>query len=277
MLLFLTAVIALSSGAYVSASPEELIDAKYIILNDPGYLDFFSGNVIASLEFGLEDGIGFTRVNFVPLGVDPFIYMPINVIREGVNCDEYPYVAISVRAAVRTGCNLYYGTSQEAGLDESKNIPSRIGISGSNDWETVVFYCGEYPKWSGTLSTARFDPYGTLPEGVDHIDIRWMAFVKNEEDLEKLDVSLEQMENNEQYTRMPIYSTPDRTKPPENTFRPSANTEIIPGKDSVNRGFSPAVLIIVSSLLVLSIAAATAGIILLKKKNKNGSREDKKI
>ncbi len=261
----LTAVLSVTPDFY--AEPAEIEDAKFVLLNDPGYLDFFSGNCIRNLEYGLEDGEGFARILLTPMSVDPFIYMPISVIGEGISCDEYPYVAISVRSPFESKCNLYFGTSNEGGLDEAKNLTSFNSITDKNDWETVVFCGKDNAKWTGLLTTARFDPYGAVPEGMEYIDIRWMAFVKNEKDLEKLDVSIKELDQGELFTRRPIYSTPNRTKPPENTFRPSVPSAAS-GNTKTGRGFSPAVLITVTGILVLCIAVSTAGIIIFKRKGK---------
>ena len=270
MIMALCMVIAasalLATGA--SAAPEKVTDAKYILFDDPGYLDFFSGNQIRFLEYGFEDGTGYARIYLNLMGSDPFIYMPISVIEGGVSCDEYQYCAISVRSPYPTRCNLYFGTSNEGGLDESKNITSTLGISDSTDWETVVFYCASNAKWNGILSTARFDPYGGVPEGMEYIDIRWMAFVKSEKDLEGLDVSLDALNNHDTYTRMPTYSTPNRTRPPENTFRPSPAELIVTENDQSKKGISPAVLISVTAVSVLCIVVCVIGIIVLKAKNK---------
>ena len=261
----LTAVFSAAQNVY--AEPAEIEGAKFVLLNDPGYLDFFSGNCIRNLEYVLEDGEGFARIMLTPMGMDPFIYMPISVIGEGINCDEYPYVAISVRSTYESGCNLYFGTSNEGGLDESKNLPSSNSITDKNDWETIVFHGKSNAKWTGLLTTARFDPYGAVPEGMEYIDIRWMAFVKNEKDLEKLDVSIKDLNQSEQFTRRPIYSTPNRTKPPENTFKPSV-TSVVSDNTKTDRGFSPAVLITVTGILVLCIAVSAVGIIIFKRKGK---------
>ncbi len=268
--LMITLAIAQFIAAPAFAEPEKVKDAKYFLLNDPGYLDFFSGNQIRSLEFGTEGDVGFARIHLVPMGVDPFIFMPISLITDGISCDEYRYVAISVRSPYPSRCNLYFGTSIEGGLDEAKNIPSLNSITDSDDWDTVVFYCGGNAKWTGILGTARFDPYGGVPEGMDYIDIRWMAFVKEEKDLEDLDVSLDDLSGAGQYTRMPVYSTPDRTKPPENSFKPDVTSQIVPVNTESKSGISPVVLIIVSSILTLCIIASAVGIIVIKRKDKNG-------
>lgn len=267
MLAVICCAAVLSGNGRVYAEPEKIEDAKFVILNDPGYLDFFSGNCIRNLEYGFEDGVGFARILLTPMGMDPFIFMPISVLGEAISCDEYPYVAISVRSPYPSRCNLYFGTSVEGGLDESKNLPSSNAISEDDGWETVVFYGRDNPKWGGLLTTARFDPYGAVPEGMEYIDIRWMAFVKSEKDLEKLDVSIEDFNQGDQYTRRPIYSTPNRTKPPENSFKPSV-TSVISENTQTSRGFSPAVLITVSGILVLCIAVSVVGIIIFKRKGK---------
>ena len=271
VLLILFCLVITASAAVApcyAADPGKVTDAKFVSFDDPGYLDFFSGNQIRFLEYGFEDGVGYARIYLNPMSADPFIYMPISVIEGGISCDEYKYCAVSVRSPYPTRSNLYFGTSNEGGLDESKNIPSVMGISENPDWETVVFYGASNAKWNGILSTARFDPYGNVPEGMEYIDIRWIAFVKSEEDLEDLDVSLEQLNQTDTYTRMPVYSTPDRTRPPENTFRPSPAELIVPEKNDTKKGISPVVLISVTAVLTLCIAVCVVGIIVIKKNNK---------
>ena len=254
-----------SRGVY--AEPDKISDAKFVMLDDPGYLDFFSGSCIRNLEYGYEDDVGFARILLTPMGSDPFIFMPISLIEGGINCEEYPYVAISVRSPFPSRCNLYFGTSNEGGLDETKNLPSSNSITESGDWETIVFYGLGNAKWNGLLTTARFDPYGVVPDGMEYIDIRWMAFVKSEEDLEKLDVSIDDFNQSDVYTRRPVYSTPNRTKPPENTYRPEVTVYI--SGSVTSGGFSPVVLITVTSVLVLCIAVCAAGIIVIKRKNRH--------
>ncbi|MBO7408080.1 MAG: hypothetical protein J6V14_10675 [Clostridia bacterium] len=262
VIMLLCTWLPLSSGA---ADPEKLTDAKYFTFSDPGYLDFVSGNSLTYFECLTEDDVTFARIHFVPSGGDPFIYMPVGMIEGGVSCDLYKYVAFRMRAKAGGSSNLYFGTSNEGGLDESKNQPSANSIADNDQWMTLVFDLSGHAKWNGFLSTARFDPYGNVPDGLEYIDIQWIAFVKEDKDLEKLDISLEELNHQDEYTRRPVFATPDRTKPPENTFRPAGVTAGV-AEQTVRKGFSPAVLIIVSSVLLVAAASAAAGIIVLKKK-----------
>ena len=265
----LAALILLFTSAVrpnAAAAPEEVTDAKYFIFSDPGYLDFLSGNALTYYEFLTEDGEPFARIHFAPSAIDPFIYMPVGLIDEGVSCDVYKYVAFRVRAKAASRSNLYFGTSNESGLDESKNQPSVNSISDDDQWMTLVFDLSAHAKWNGILTTARFDPYSGVPDGLEYMDIQWFAFVRTDKDLEKLDVSLEDLSHQDEYTRRPIFATPDRTKPPENTFRPAGVTAGIASNQTAGRGFSPAVLIVVSAVLLLCAACAVAGILVLKKK-----------
>lgn len=256
---------SLTPAFAAEADPGKVTDAKYFVFSDPSYLDFMTGNQVTYFEFMTEDGKPFARIHFTPMGNDPYIFMPVGMIEDGVQCDKYKYVAFRVRANSSSRSSLYFGTSNEGGLDESKNQPSVNNIGDTEQWMTLVFDLSAHAKWNGLLTTARFDPYGAVPEGLEHIDIQWIAFVKKEKDLEKLDVSLEDLSHQDLYTRRPIFATPDRTKPPENTFRPEGATAGI-AAEKTNRGFSPAVLIIVSAVLLLCAASAAAGIIVLKKK-----------
>jgi hypothetical protein len=265
VLLVCLTVAALLAPASAGASPDELSDARYALLSDPGYLDFMTGNQIRNLEYVIEDGTGFARVHFQPSGVDPYIFLPLSAVGGAIDCSEYKYLAIRVRSDFETGCNLYYGTSVEGGLDESKNMRSARGINATGDWETVVFYFGDTVKWTGYLSTARFDPYANVPEGMDYMDIAWFAFVKKEADLEKLDVSLDEFNAHETYTRRPVYSTPDRTKPPENTFKAALVTpETADDPGNSRSGFSPVVLITVTAVLAVAIAVSALGIVYVR-------------
>lgn len=263
LMIFISALFPLA--AFAGADSGEVSDAKAFSFSDPGYLDFVSGSNIQSLDYLSEDDGGFMRVFFTPLGGDPFVYLPIGMIPDGINCDEYYYLAINVRSKFATHCQLYFGTSNESGLDESKNVRSVKGISGSGEWETVVYYFGDNFKWNGMLTTARFDPYSTVPDGMSYMDIRWMAFVKNEEDLAKIDASLKDIQEHETYTRRPVYSTPDRTRPPENTFRPAVSA-MAPESEASGKGFSSTVLIIVSSVLIVFAGIAAVGIVAFRSK-----------
>ncbi len=263
---FLAAIICLPAAG--AASPDDVTDARYGLFSDPGYLDFITGNQISALEYVVEDDIGFARIHFVHMGVDPFFFLPISLLGDAVNCNEYKYLAVRVRSEYETHCNLYFGTSLESSLDESKNMPSARGINGTGDWETVVFFFGDSLKWSGLLTSARFDPYGSIPEGMDYLDIAWFAFVKEEADLEKLDVSLDDFNTHETYTRRPVYSTPDRTKPPENTFKAVVTIDASAAEESTSRGFPPAVLIAVTTILSVAVAVSILGIIYMRTRNR---------
>ncbi len=246
-------------------------DSILINFSDPMYLDFISGtNGIRGVDFVLEEKDAFIRVFFNQVHSDPYFFLPIALVKSGISCDKYRYVVMNIRTdSVGFSSSIYFATSNDGSLNEDKNVGSVNRITDSGEWESMVFDMGANVRWNGLLTSARFDPFGTVPEGLDHIDIRWIAFVKAEKDLEKLDEKLKDIDKVPVYTRRPVFATPDRTKPPENTFRPSGLSGEEP--DSKSGGFSPVVLITVTSVLAFFAASSLTAIIITRKKNKNGS------
>jgi len=252
------------AGSGISVQAEESTDdwLKLVYLGDFDTMESVSGNNIVGMDVLTEDDVSFLRIYLSPGGGDPYIYMPIGLIEEGVKCSEFKYLALRVRTKNEGYASLYFGTSDEPGLNEEKNQRFATSFKGGYGWETAVVDFSTHVKWTGYVSTARFDPYGTVPEGMEYIDIAWFAFVKSAEDLEKLDSALKDFEKVMAVTRMPVYATPNRTRPGD-PVTPSAASA---SQEPDNAGLNTAVLVISTTVLVALIFLAVIAIIAKKRK-----------
>jgi len=92
------------------------------------------------------------------LGEDPHFEAP----DFSVNALENPVILVRMKVSDPGHCQVYWGTSDEPDMDESKSFPFYSGAA--NEWQLHILNLNDHPGWKGTITQLRIDPSGSSGE-----------------------------------------------------------------------------------------------------------------
>ncbi len=151
-----------------------------------------------SAEYIPDEGVSF---GFLKNGshADPMIYLPVYDVCYNINLKDYPYFAVCYKStATNKNGVCYFATSNNPGLDESKNFS--IDMSPSDDWTITAAHASKNKNWNGRLTQLRFDI--SSGEFSGNYTVKWVGFFKSRDEANAFGV-------NGQWTKNVI--TPDKT------------------------------------------------------------------
>ncbi len=116
-------------------------------------------------------------------------YIPANVAMaaydwfgEDIDCSKYKVVSIGVRVDENHGIGgqFYFGTDENPTLGEGQ--VSTISYKNTLDFQAVTVNYTKVRKWSGYLTTFRYDVYGKLDAEESVVDVYYIAFFETKAD-----------------------------------------------------------------------------------------------
>lgn len=217
-------------------------DGPFIALDDEYYLDLFSGQRdLQAIYF--EDGV--MKFTFLQEATDPYLFVPLQEM-DDIFCDDYPILAIKLKAPQPGGGSIYFATSIHGSLNEEKNVRTSEYLD-IDDFQLIIVDFSYNEFYVGQVTQFRFDPY---PKGVSGVmEIAWFGMFEDEDAARAFEPEL-------------AVKTPD----PEDDENKIVITPSIPRPKGENPLIVKVMLVLLSVLSLFVVLSLVLGIIYLKKK-----------
>lgn len=151
---------------------------------------------------------------------DPYISANVAIAAfdefdEDIDCSKYKAVSIGVRVDENHGIGgqIYFATDENPEVGEGQ--VTTISYKNTTDFQAVTVNFAKIRKWSGILTTFRYDVFGTLAAEESTVEVYYVAFFETKADADNFAKAFAE----KGYDAFPVIATP--TPKPTNTPTPT--------------------------------------------------------